>query len=135
LSEDPVQVGAIWNGGGGADCRNLLDFDDMDLDSHGRVVVGFADGCTAACAAAYANWTAGHGPAPTGKQSRDSWGTILRQTTGLGLFAKDDQPGHGPGTAPTAGATSSSGKGTPAPPLGLLVVTVGALALARRRRA
>jgi hypothetical protein len=45
--KSPVQVGSICTGGlsCGSD-RNLLDFNDMDLDlSTGRVVVALADGC------------------------------------------------------------------------------------------
>jgi hypothetical protein len=43
---DPVQRGCIWNGGGSNPCRNLLDFNDITIDSHGRVYVGYTDGCT-----------------------------------------------------------------------------------------
>jgi len=42
----PVQRGCIWNGGGGNVCRNLLDFNDITVDTHGRVIVGYTDGCT-----------------------------------------------------------------------------------------
>lgn len=47
--EDPVQVGCIWfygGGGGGAGCRNLLDFIDSVHDEDGRVAIAFTDGCT-----------------------------------------------------------------------------------------
>jgi len=47
---DPVQKGCIWLAGGSNTCRNLLDFMDAQIDSTGHIVVGFADGCTAACA-------------------------------------------------------------------------------------
>jgi len=43
---NPVQRGCIWNGGGGNVCRNLLDFNDITVDTHGRVIVGYTDGCT-----------------------------------------------------------------------------------------
>ena len=48
---DPVQRGCIWNQGGSNPCRNLLDFNDITTDAFGRVLVGYADGCTGALAA------------------------------------------------------------------------------------
>lgn len=42
--DDPVQVGCIWQSGGGNPCRNLLDFIDM-VERDGRVYLVFADGC------------------------------------------------------------------------------------------
>ncbi|HUR25663.1 MAG TPA: hypothetical protein VM327_06595 [Candidatus Thermoplasmatota archaeon] len=134
LWEDPVQVGAIWNGGGGDACRNLLDFADMHIDSAGRIHVGFADGCTKECSDAYFAWRNGTGEAPKGEDSRDAWGTVLRQETGRGLFAKYDvadeivQP-------PTQSATdqpdSEAAPGLPA--LGLLTVVVTVALVLRRR--
>lgn len=44
---DPIQVGSIWNGGGGRPDRNLLDFFDMTTDPEGRVIVAYTDGCRA----------------------------------------------------------------------------------------
>lgn len=80
-SDDPVQRGCIWDTGGNNDCRNLLDFMDAQIDAKGRVLVGFADGCTsAACIAATG----------TPSNSRDSKATIARQTTGKTLFAQYD---------------------------------------------
>ena len=47
---DAVQRGPIWNGGGAVVYRNLLDFNDLTIDSRGRLVAAFADGCFgAAC--------------------------------------------------------------------------------------
>jgi hypothetical protein len=76
---DPVQRGSICTGGTtcGSD-RNLLDFIDSTIDSHGRVLVGFADGCTQACATD-----------PTALR-HDAYATIARQSTGRTLFAKFD---------------------------------------------
>jgi sugar lactone lactonase YvrE len=34
----------------GGSNRNLLDFNDLHIDSEGRVYVAFADGCTGDCA-------------------------------------------------------------------------------------
>ncbi|WP_148615767.1 PKD domain-containing protein [Nocardioides rubriscoriae] len=85
---DPVQRGSICTGGTTCgDDRNLLDFIDITHDDHGRVEVGFADGCIAACATD-----------PT-SMTHDSYSTIARQTTGRTLFAKYD-PATGP-TDPT----------------------------------
>ena len=35
-----------------ATCRNLLDFNDVTVDKQGRVMVGYADGCTDKCVTA-----------------------------------------------------------------------------------
>jgi hypothetical protein len=73
LSEDPVQVGAIWNGGGGDPGRNLLDFNDMVLDDKGRVMLALADGALRR----------------TDDYSRDlAKATIVRQASGPSLYAR-----------------------------------------------
>lgn len=46
--EDPVQVGPIHQGGGGAETRNLLDFIDGAVAPNGDFYVSFTDGCTVA---------------------------------------------------------------------------------------
>lgn len=76
---DPVQVGSICTGGTtcGND-RNLLDFIDVTTDSHGRVLVGFADGCIGACVS---------DPQHVG---RDAYATIARQRDGKTLFSAFD---------------------------------------------
>ncbi|OLE55659.1 MAG: hypothetical protein AUG51_01605 [Acidobacteria bacterium 13_1_20CM_3_53_8] len=77
---DPVQRGTICSGGiscSGND-RNLLDFIDSTVDSQGRVLVGYADGCiTPQCI--------GGGP-----NDFKSKATIARQTGGKRLFADFD---------------------------------------------
>jgi hypothetical protein len=75
---DPVQKGSICTGGTtcGKD-RNLLDFMDVQIDKQGRVLVGYADGCTAACASG-------------GAQNFDALATIARQSGGKSLFAAYD---------------------------------------------
>ncbi|MER6735616.1 sialidase family protein [Streptomyces puniciscabiei] len=75
---DPVQKGSVCTGGTtcGQD-RNLLDFMDVTLDAQGRVLVGYADGCTGACASG-------------GAQNYDALATVARQATGKTLFGAFD---------------------------------------------
>ena len=75
---DPVQRGCIWNGGGSNQCRNLLDFNDITVDRIGRVLVGYADGCTGACLT------------DPNQNTFDALATIARQTSGKGLFSAFD---------------------------------------------
>ncbi len=84
---DPVQIGSICTGGTtcGGD-RNLLDFNDLQVDKEGRVVAAYADGCVGpGCTAATAN---AHG-APY-NESRSALSSILRQSGGPRLFATFD---------------------------------------------
>ena len=78
---DPVQRGCIWNGGGSNPCRNLLDFNDVTVDKTGRVLVGYADGCTGSCVTDPTQ-NATTGPAT----AQDALATIARQVGGRGLF-------------------------------------------------
>jgi hypothetical protein len=99
---DPVQRG--WMCASGTSCgsgRNLLDFMDANVLKDGRVVVGYADGCINACAAA----------GGTQAQSTDAYATIAYQSTGLGLFSAFDTA-PSPTPTPTATATASP---TPTP--------------------
>lgn len=83
VTDDPVQVGGVWDGGGGDPCRNLLDFNDMDIDSKGRIHIGIADGCVDECAqTSKANTTGWRVAAPV----------LFRQVGGRGLFAAFDGP-------------------------------------------
>ncbi len=43
---DPIQKGGICTGGF---CRNLLDFFDASMDSTGRIIIGYEDGCVGGC--------------------------------------------------------------------------------------
>lgn len=83
LSEDPVQVGGVYDSvvEGSGDCRNLLDFNDMDIDSTGRVHIAWADGCVAECAETAQPETNGY---------RANVLKLYRQATGQGLFAAHD---------------------------------------------
>jgi len=76
---DPIQRGCIYWGNGSCPSsqRNLLDFFDMTVDAHGRVLVGYVDGCVNACVTG-------------GSNSRSSHARIARQTGGLGLFSQYD---------------------------------------------
>jgi hypothetical protein len=84
-SGDPVQVGGLWPSGGSATCRNLLDFNDLDMGSDGRLYVSFADGCL---------WPNCYDGAAT-YTSTAAQGTVIRQTTGCGLLAAYDVAGSG----------------------------------------
>jgi hypothetical protein len=43
---DPVQsMTGIWQAGGSAQDRNLLDFNEITIDDKGRVLYGYSDGC------------------------------------------------------------------------------------------
>lgn len=78
---DPVQRGCVWLHGGSNPCRNLLDFNDVKIDSNGRVVVAIADGCTALNCK-------NRGGTPV--LSRDALGSISRQTGGPKLREASD---------------------------------------------
>ena len=87
---DPVQRGCIWNQGGSNPCRNLLDFNDITVDKVGRVLVGYADGCTGTCVNDPSQ-NASAGPAT----AQDALATIARQVGGRGLFAALDSTQFG----------------------------------------
>jgi uncharacterized repeat protein (TIGR01451 family) len=59
--------------------RNLLDFNDIDVDAQGRVLAAYADGCVGSCASG-------------GPNSFTAKATIARQTSGKRLFAQFDSP-------------------------------------------
>jgi hypothetical protein len=84
--DDPVQRGSICTGGTtcGND-RNLLDFIDATIDDHGRVEVGFADGCIQACVTDSTH-TSGAGPA----DAQAAYATIARQNSGRTLLSAFD---------------------------------------------
>ena len=95
-SPDPVQRGCIWLAGGSNACRNLLDFFDASVDAQGRVVVGYADGCTGACATDPNN------------SAKSVWATVARQSAGKRLFAQFDPPPPNPGGSLQFSAASYS---------------------------
>src|SRR5207237_1685968 len=78
----PVQRGVICTQG--TTCpsgtRNLLDFNDLQVDKRGRALAAFADGCiSATCIAG-------------GASDGAARATILRQGSGRTLFAAYDSP-------------------------------------------
>lgn len=80
---DPVQQGTVClEGTTCAGGRNLLDFNDFAIDSQGRGLIGYADGCPN-CTNTFT------------AQSGDSHGTVTRQSGGRRLFAFFDpvEPG------------------------------------------
>jgi hypothetical protein len=95
---DPVQRGCIWNGGGSNPCRNLLDFNDMTVDKTGRVLVGYADGCTGSCVTDPTQ-NATSGPAT----AQNALATIARQVGGRGLFKVFDSTQFGTNTGDYVG--------------------------------
>jgi hypothetical protein len=81
---DPVQRGCIWLGGGANICRNLLDFNDVQIDHEGRVLVAYADGCSGGeCVLA---------PATATGNSYTALAAIARQSGGRRLLAAFDPP-------------------------------------------
>jgi hypothetical protein len=93
---DPAQRGVVCTQG--TTCpsgtRNLLDFNDLEIDAKGRPLAAFADGCVSADCKAGIDRSGPDGT-PDGKiDSYDNDGedvaTIIRQTSGQTLFAKYD---------------------------------------------
>jgi PKD domain len=102
---DPVQIGSLCTGGTlcGND-RNLLDFNDIQIDSEGRVLAGYADGCVApGCSEATANSP----PDPTDgyTASRSALSSILRQSGGPRLLAAYDSQVGCTGSPPVCPST------------------------------
>lgn len=77
---DPVQSRTgIWQQGGGAQDRNLLDFNEITVDSKGRVLYGYSDGCvTAGCIG---------GTAPN---DFTAFMRVARQSGGKSIFSSND---------------------------------------------
>ncbi|MGA8029394.1 MAG: hypothetical protein WB992_19810 [Bryobacteraceae bacterium] len=106
---DPVQVGSICNLGttgcesnsaGGAD-RNLLDFMDLTIDSQGRAVGAFADGCVVGSCDATSSPSA----------SRSALATIVRQSGGKRLYSAFDPVEPTAPGAPLVGSALQSKSG------------------------
>lgn len=74
---DPVQRGQICTNGTTCSAgRNLLDFNDITVDKTGHAVIGYSDGCTAACVTS----------TKVSDNKQTSAGVIGRQISGPLLF-------------------------------------------------
>lgn len=98
---DPVQRGNICDAGLSCpsdpiDTRNLLDFMDVQIDNKGRILVGYADGCTSPDCIAGVDRTGPNGTPDGRVDSFDNDGaekaTIARQAGGKPLFKAFDPP-------------------------------------------
>ncbi|MGI9114592.1 MAG: hypothetical protein ACR2FX_06075, partial [Chthoniobacterales bacterium] len=89
--KDPVQFATgIWQQGGGAQDRNLLDFNEITVDRIGNVLYGYSDGCTSAAC------VSGAGP-----NDFTAFMRVARQSGGRNIFASHDSATDLPG-APRA---------------------------------
>lgn len=80
---DQVQRNSVCtNGTTCGNNRNVLDFIDATIDPAGRVLVGYADGCTAACVTTTA-------PTSVTTGYRDALATVW-QSTGLRMYRAAD---------------------------------------------
>jgi hypothetical protein len=90
--------------------RNLLDFNDITVDGHGRVYVAFTDGCVDACIT------------DASKTYKGTVDTVMRLSAGKGLVAKYD------------GSLGKVPSGSSAMLSGLCAMPLAALLVTRRRR-
>ena len=93
--DDPVQRGNICDAGtlcpASPDTRNLLDFNDVEVDPRGRILVAYSDGCvTPACIAGADKNADGYVNAFDNDFADKA--VIARQMGGRGLFAAFDAP-------------------------------------------
>ncbi len=109
-TSDPVQRGVICTNGTTcpAGTRNLLDFNDLEVDKQGRAVAAFADGCvTAACKQGLD--INNDGQLNTRFDNDGArLATVIRQSGGKPLFAAYDPPPDAPSNL-TAAAAQNSG--------------------------
>ncbi|HEX7831507.1 MAG TPA: hypothetical protein VF787_17760 [Thermoanaerobaculia bacterium] len=95
-NNDPVQRGVVCTHG--TTCpsgtRNLLDFNDLEIDARGRPVAAFADGCVTADCRAGVDRSGASGTPDGTINSYDNDGediaTIIRQSSGRTLFSRFD---------------------------------------------
>lgn len=94
---DPVQRGCIYLQGGSNACRNLLDFNDITIDSQGNALVAYADGCTGGCVTNPNDYT-----------TKTSVPTIARQQGGSAVLANPPERAAPPVGGPTLGGVGRS---------------------------
>ena len=120
----PVQRGGVCMSGTGCtgSDRNMLDFNDMNIDRTGRVQVAYTDGCVSTCET---------NPTTTDGKFASEF-SLVDQVCGIGLFGKAD-PGFSddPSCGPTANLPEFPSE---AAPVLLGAGLVGAFAVLRRRR-
>lgn len=102
-TKNPVQQGVVCTNGttcpaGPPDTRNLLDFNEMAVDSRGRVVAVYADGCNPP----HGCMTLTDNAANTTKTNNEGNArlTIIRQRGGMRLFSAFDPGGPIPPPLP-----------------------------------
>lgn len=110
---DAVQQGVVCTNG--TTCpsgtRNLLDFNDVQVDAQGRVLAGYADGCVSAtCLARTPNSVSRLGNDRIGTRAAQV-ATIIRQTSGFRLFADFDAGGPAAPALPPPVEVESNQKG------------------------
>jgi hypothetical protein len=94
---DPVQRGCVWMQGGSNPCRNMLDFNEITVDGHGRVEAAYTDGCTATCEtdntinASTCGTSEMASPTSTPTCTYGRLSALVRQQCGLGLFSAFDR--------------------------------------------
>ncbi len=103
---DPVQRGQICTNGTTCTAgRNLLDFNDITVDKAGRVILAYADGCTAACVTSR----------KVADNKQTAQGYLAHQTSGPLLFVGSESPSTGASPTPSSPAPSSPAPSSPAP--------------------
>jgi len=85
--------------------RNMLDFNDITVDSAGRVLVAYTKTCTSKECIAAAPMS------DTASTSNDVQNYVLRQSSGKGLYAASDAPATSTNVTPA----QQPGSGQPAP--------------------
>ena len=133
---DPVQRGGVCMSGTGCtgSDRNMLDFNDTNIDNKGRVQTAYTDGCTAACVTNPSAGSCSVGNQNcTGKFS--SVFSMVNQVCGLGLFAQYDPGFFNDPTCAAAVVVPEANQSAGLLGTGLLVILAGsAIAFRRRRR-
>jgi hypothetical protein len=131
----PVQRGGVCMQGTGCsgNDRNLLDFNDSNIDNQGRVQVAYTDGCTGACETSPSAPVCTEGTSTcTGIDS--SIFSMVDQVCGLGLFAKFDPGFNNDPACPALSPTiPESPIVAPLVGAGFVAVTI-AFIFGRRRR-